>query len=151
LAAPTARLALFAVTVSRAFATVRVTAEVVAEVNPLLLVYAAETVCMPALSPVRVAVATPLTTVALIVELSTVKTTVPAGVIDGPETVALAVTVCPYTGDAGEKAPSTTVAVGAEAGAVSTSCTDDGVDKAALTKLPLKVAVSVVVRNVVGL
>jgi len=48
---------------------------------------------VPALNPVRVAVATPPETVALIVELSTVKTTVPAGVIAGPETVALTVTV----------------------------------------------------------
>jgi len=34
-----------------------------------------------------------LTTVVLIVELSTVNTTVPAGVMDGPDTVAVAVTV----------------------------------------------------------
>ena len=76
-----------------ALAIVKVVVGVAAEANPLLLVYAAETLCVPALRPVRLTVATPLTRLAVVVELSTVKTTVPAGVSDEPETVALTVTV----------------------------------------------------------
>ena len=73
----------------------------------------------------------------------------PAGVTDGPETVAVAVTVWPYTGDAGRKL-SAIVDAGGVAGPVSVSCTAGGVDKAALARFPLKVAVSVVVTKVVG-
>ena len=84
---------LLKVTVATACPTVKVVADVVAEANPLLLVYAAEIVCVPTLRPVSVAVATPPITAAVVVELSTVNTTVPAGVSDAPETVALTVTV----------------------------------------------------------
>ena len=49
--------------------------------------------CEPTLRPVRAVVAIPAITVTLVVEPSTVKTTAPAGVRDGPETVALTVIV----------------------------------------------------------
>jgi hypothetical protein len=137
-------------TVAGACATVSVVVGVDAEANPLLLVYAAEIVWVPTVRPVSEVVATPLTTLTLIVLLSTVKTTVPAGVTDGPETVALIATDCPYTGDAGEKAPSVIVAVGGTVGPVSTSCTADGVESAAFVRLPLNVAVSVGLAKVVG-
>ena len=68
-------------------------ADVVTEANPLLLVYVAEIVCVPTLRPVSVAVATPEERVAVVGEPSTVNTTVPVGVSDGLETVALTVTV----------------------------------------------------------
>ena len=84
---------LLSVTVAVACDTVSVTADVVAELNPLLLVYAAEIVCVPAVRPVSVAVATPPVSATDIVELSTVNTTIPAGVTTGPETVALTVTL----------------------------------------------------------
>jgi hypothetical protein len=62
---------------------------------PLLLAYAAETVCEPAERPVTVTVAVPLLSVALYVVLSTVNTTVPRGDSVLPETVALSVTDWP--------------------------------------------------------
>lgn len=80
------------VSVDTGLLTVNCTAGVDAEVYPLLLVYAAETVCVPTLRPVSVVVATPLTRLTGIVEVSTVNTTVPAGVTVEPETVALTVT-----------------------------------------------------------
>ena len=42
------------------------------------------------------------------------------------------------------------VDAGGAAGPVSVSCTADGVDRVALVRLPFKVAVSTVVRKVVG-
>lgn len=80
------------VTVGTGWPTVSVTDEVDDGANPLVLVYAAEIVCVPAVSPVSVAVATPLTRLMDMVAASTVNTTVPAGVTPAPETVALTVT-----------------------------------------------------------
>src|ERR1700735_5297026 len=106
--------------------------------------------CVPTLRPVSVVVATPAVRLAVVAEPSTVKATVPAGVSDGPETAALTVTVWPNTGNTGEMGLSTMVAVGGVAGPVSRSCKDDGVESEALARLPLKMPVSVVVANVVG-
>ena len=112
--------------------------------------YAADTLCEPAVRPVTSAVAAPLTSVALYVVVSTVKTTVPAGVTDEPVTVALSVTGWPNTGDAGEKVPRLIVEAGGVAGPVRVSCTEEGLDNDAFAKLPLNVTASVVVTKVVG-
>jgi hypothetical protein len=95
-------------------------------------------------------VAVPLVRAALCVEASTVNTTAPAGGIEPPVTVALAVTVSPYTGEMGEKASSAMLAAGAVAGPVSTSCTEFGVESAALERLPFSITVSLVMAYVVG-
>ena len=97
--------------------------------------------------------ADPFVSATLYVLPSTVNTTVPAGVIVvpvAPVTVAVSVIVCPYTRDAGEKAPSVVVEEGAPAGPVSVSSTDDGALSAALDKLPLNTTVSVVLEYVAG-
>jgi hypothetical protein len=85
-----------------------------------------------------------------IVTPSTVKATVPVGVRTEPETVAVIVTVWPYTGDDGMDAPSAMVGVGGVVGPVKSNCKADGVERLALARLPLKVAVSVGFAKVVG-
>jgi hypothetical protein len=69
-------------------------------------------VCCPVERLVSERLATPLLRVTEVGEPSTVKTTVPAGVIAGPETVALRVTVWPYNGDGCETGESTMVDAG---------------------------------------
>ena len=127
-----------------------VTGEVDDGANPFVLVYAAETVCVPWVRPVSVAVATPLIKFADVVVASTVNTTDPVGVMAEPETVAVTVTDCPTMGAAGINGPSTIADAGATVGPVNKSCTDAGVESAAFAILPLNVAVSVGLTKVVG-
>jgi hypothetical protein len=130
--------------------TVSVVTEVDDGANPLVLVYAAETECAPAVKPVSVVVATPFTKLTEVVVVSTVNTTVPVGVIPAPETVALTVTDWPTIGAAGTNGPSTVVDGGATDGPAINNCTDAGVESDAFVRLPLNVAVSVGPEKVVG-
>lgn len=130
--------------------TVSVATEVDDGANPFVLVYAAETECAPAVNPLRVTVATPLTKLADCIVASTVNTTVPVGVIPAPETVALIVTDWPTIGAAGTNGPSTIADAGATDGPAINNCTDAGFESNAFVRLPLNVAVSIGPENVVG-
>ena len=116
--------------------------DVVVANEPSLLVKVATTVWFPTVSPVAVAEATPLFTVAGARLLpSTEKTTVPTGVPSGEEISAVRVTLWPKMGDAGEKGSSVTVTGNGELSPVWTISRFGGVANAAFAAFPLKVAV----------